>query len=172
MWSVCAWGQQSNRRKIWLKRKTSTPTSRKFVLYSSFIFAAISPLLLLSLFFVDDGCCFMMHGGTLFKKLFSLFTIRLCIQVFAHWLNMSTTWIWDKNTALDIKRNDYNSGVSDEPKSTHRDIQVLFTSSKNLIQIEPSVHNAEMVYAFFGCKLLKVHCIDWFGSYQVIHLFL
>lgn len=89
----------------------------------------------------------MVHGGILFIKLFSLFTIRLCIQVFAHWLNMSTTGIRDKNTALDIERNDCSCGVLDEPKSTHRYIQVSFTSSKNVTQIESLIHNAEMVHA-------------------------
>lgn len=114
----------------------------------------------------------MVHVGTLFIKLFSLFTIQLWIQVFAHWLNMSTTGIWDKNTALDIERNDCSSDVLDEPKSTHKDIQVLFTSSKNLIQIFPSIHNAEMVHAvengscLFWMQTLEMslHWSIWFIS--------
>lgn len=88
------------------ERKTSTTlTSQKFALHLSFLqqFNIISPLLLFSLFcwWLQFKCM-----AALFKNIFTVYNFVLCIEVFAHWLNMLTTGIWGNKTAVGI-----NSGA-------------------------------------------------------------
>lgn len=103
MWSVCI-GQQANRKMAknkerhhqhWLAESLFCVFILSAAIWYYFSIVIMFPLLLMAAAW---------NALRRYSKICSLFTLLyLYIQVFALWLNMTTTGIWDKNIAIDIK---------------------------------------------------------------------